>query len=408
MVCMHPRASCAPHPHAMFCRPGVVHARRPAPVGESASRRSSLHPRYAVAPRPSAELLHGLASTPRRLIFQFCCSVPDESVCPRISLAGSRHRQVATCAADQATSRSAGQHPWAQSIGCAGSVDQSCFDTTATIELATGASAIPEEILPLLSIAVNLRSASAAIRRREQHRRMARPATGPVPSPSTTMTCSPSGRAAAAPAHRASQPAYTVHTRRRSHHEPACLVTSPRHSVPDAHGQHTVALGDIPALKQPGPPYRLCAGPRAAHCPVSPSSHSQTHSAAHGMAWHGAPTACSRLASPAGARVGVAEMPFGAIASDTVGGAGGTCVLRGCVPKKLFVYAASFPEEFKEARGFGCVPMGSRTDNRGSFYLLLFFLAPSQNKRRFLRRSKPCFAGVRTDNKLQLIYHYNA
>ena len=47
-------------------------------------------------------------------------------------------------------------------------------------------------------------------------------------------------------------------------------------------------------------------------------------------------------------------MPFGAIASDTVGGAGGTCVLRGCVPKKLFVYAASFPEEFKEARGFGC------------------------------------------------------
>ena len=57
----------------------------------------------------------------------------------------------------------------------------------------------------------------------------------------------------------------------------------------------------------------------------------------------------------AGVRVGVAEMPFGAIASDSVGGAGGTCVLRGCVPKKLFVYAASFPEEFRDARGFGCV-----------------------------------------------------
>ncbi len=55
-----------------------------------------------------------------------------------------------------------------------------------------------------------------------------------------------------------------------------------------------------------------------------------------------------------GARVGVAEMPFGAIASDSVGGAGGTCVLRGCVPKKLFVYAASYPEEFNAARGFGC------------------------------------------------------
>ena len=58
-----------------------------------------------------------------------------------------------------------------------------------------------------------------------------------------------------------------------------------------------------------------------------------------------------------GARVGIAEMPFGAIASDSVGGAGGTCVLRGCVPKKLFVYAASFPEEFKEARGFGCAAL---------------------------------------------------
>ena len=61
-----------------------------------------------------------------------------------------------------------------------------------------------------------------------------------------------------------------------------------------------------------------------------------------------------------GVRVGVAEMPFGAIASDSVGGAGGTCVLRGCVPKKLFVYAASYPEEFNAARGFGCAPLQSR------------------------------------------------
>ena len=32
-------------------------------------------------------------------------------------------------------------------------------------------------------------------------------------------------------------------------------------------------------------------------------------------------------------------MPYSPIASDAAGGAGGTCVLRGCVPKKLFVYA---------------------------------------------------------------------
>lgn len=32
---------------------------------------------------------------------------------------------------------------------------------------------------------------------------------------------------------------------------------------------------------------------------------------------------------------------------------GGTCVIRGCVPKKLMVYASSFPEAFEEARAFG-------------------------------------------------------
>lgn len=48
-------------------------------------------------------------------------------------------------------------------------------------------------------------------------------------------------------------------------------------------------------------------------------------------------------------------MPFGFVSSDSVGGAGGTCVLRGCVPKKLMVYAAAFPKELKESRGFGCV-----------------------------------------------------
>ena len=32
---------------------------------------------------------------------------------------------------------------------------------------------------------------------------------------------------------------------------------------------------------------------------------------------------------------------------------GGTCVIRGCVPKKLFVYASHFSEEFEDAAGFG-------------------------------------------------------
>src|ERR1700685_3650757 len=32
---------------------------------------------------------------------------------------------------------------------------------------------------------------------------------------------------------------------------------------------------------------------------------------------------------------------------------GGTCVIRGCVPKKLMVYASRFADAFEDAAGFG-------------------------------------------------------
>ncbi len=32
---------------------------------------------------------------------------------------------------------------------------------------------------------------------------------------------------------------------------------------------------------------------------------------------------------------------------------GGTCVIRGCVPKKLLVYASRFSGEFEDAAGYG-------------------------------------------------------
>eukprot|EP01026_Neomeris_dumetosa_P074440 TRINITY_DN773_c1_g2_i2.p1 TRINITY_DN773_c1_g2~~TRINITY_DN773_c1_g2_i2.p1 ORF type:complete len:567 (-),score=75.99 TRINITY_DN773_c1_g2_i2:176-1795(-) len=54
-----------------------------------------------------------------------------------------------------------------------------------------------------------------------------------------------------------------------------------------------------------------------------------------------------------GVKVAVVELPFGFVSSDTVGGAGGTCVIRGCVPKKLLVYGSHFTEEFQDAKGFG-------------------------------------------------------
>ncbi|MGB0506110.1 MAG: glutathione-disulfide reductase [Pikeienuella sp.] len=51
----------------------------------------------------------------------------------------------------------------------------------------------------------------------------------------------------------------------------------------------------------------------------------------------------ARLAAADGAKVGIAEeFRYG-----------GTCVIRGCVPKKLLVYASGFSEAFEDAEGFG-------------------------------------------------------
>lgn len=51
----------------------------------------------------------------------------------------------------------------------------------------------------------------------------------------------------------------------------------------------------------------------------------------------------ARIAAGHGARVGLAEEYR----------LGGTCVIRGCVPKKLLVYASHFAETFEDAAGYG-------------------------------------------------------
>ncbi len=51
----------------------------------------------------------------------------------------------------------------------------------------------------------------------------------------------------------------------------------------------------------------------------------------------------ARIAAGYGAKVAVAEEYR----------TGGTCVIRGCVPKKLYVYASRFRDEFEDAAGFG-------------------------------------------------------
>ena len=53
--------------------------------------------------------------------------------------------------------------------------------------------------------------------------------------------------------------------------------------------------------------------------------------------------ASSRRAGSYGARVAICEESR----------IGGTCVMRGCVPKKLLVYGAQFADAFADAAGFG-------------------------------------------------------
>ena len=51
----------------------------------------------------------------------------------------------------------------------------------------------------------------------------------------------------------------------------------------------------------------------------------------------------ARMAAMSGAKVAVAEEYR----------VGGTCVVRGCVPKKLMVYASAFTRDFELARTYG-------------------------------------------------------
>ncbi|MCA8930281.1 MAG: FAD-dependent oxidoreductase, partial [Alphaproteobacteria bacterium] len=54
----------------------------------------------------------------------------------------------------------------------------------------------------------------------------------------------------------------------------------------------------------------------------------------------------SRMAAQMGARVGICE-------DSRIGG---TCVIRGCIPKKLLVYAAHFHHDFEDAVAYGWQP----------------------------------------------------
>src|SRR6187402_2091112 len=60
----------------------------------------------------------------------------------------------------------------------------------------------------------------------------------------------------------------------------------------------------------------------------------------------------ARIASLAGAKVAIAEEYR----------IGGTCVIRGCVPKKFLVYGSEFAQTFADAAGYGWKVSGASFD----------------------------------------------
>ena len=82
----------------------------------------------------------------------------------------------------------------------------------------------------------------------------------------------------------------------------------------------------------------------------------------------------ARIAASHGARVGIAE-EFRM---------GGTCVIRGCVPKKLLVYASRFASDYEDSIGYGW----SYNDRKFDWHTLI------QNKNRETSRLEAAYTGT--------------
>ncbi len=91
----------------------------------------------------------------------------------------------------------------------------------------------------------------------------------------------------------------------------------------------------------------------------------------------------SRLAGGWGKRVAVVEKSR----------VGGTCVMRGCVPKKLLIYGTHYAEELEDARGYGWTIDGARLD----------WGALIEAKNRELDRLEGVYGGILRRNNVDLI-----
>ena len=95
-------------------------------------------------------------------------------------------------------------------------------------------------------------------------------------------------------------------------------------------------------------------------------------------------TRAARIAAGHGARVAVAEERF----------LGGTCVNVGCIPKKLFVYASHFAEDFEDAAGFGWRCSPEAASNRGAESPAFDWSTLVANKDREIERLNGIYRGL--------------
>lgn len=95
-------------------------------------------------------------------------------------------------------------------------------------------------------------------------------------------------------------------------------------------------------------------------------------------------TRAARIAAGHGARVAVAEERF----------LGGTCVNVGCIPKKLFVYASHFAEDFEDAAGFGWRPAPEGGANGASGAPAFDWPTLVSNKDREIERLNGIYRGL--------------
>ncbi|CAM6122559.1 unnamed protein product [Calypogeia fissa] len=102
----------------------------------------------------------------------------------------------------------------------------------------------------------------------------------------------------------------------------------------------------------------------------------------------------SRIASSYGAKVAVCEMPFAAIPSDSAGGVGGTCVLRGCVPKKILVFGSQYSHAFQESKNFGWSYEANPKHDWGTLVA---------NKNKELQRLLGVYKNILSNNNVALI-----